>query len=297
MERLYELHLMRMKVTLELLERYGGISDLDRDFLESRGLIGATPLEIMDAEFVNIDFLHFLRQYFEFTEEECQRYFEICKVKDSKNIWGSYEVSNSRFIGNSKRVEDSQYVYNSNQVKNSQYIFSSVDVKNSSNLLLSRSVSNSNKVLNSELVKFSEQIQLSEDINWSKNIIYSKHINESSFIYKGEDVLNCHFCGFGTKITNCLFCIGIEGSSFKIFNKPIVSKDFYKIQEELTFMLQQENSQFITIDHTKIDMGRFIQKYRLDDIFIGLSSNFYGWISTLPNYDEEVFLSLFFKDK
>ena len=287
-----------MKITTNLLRKFGADENCIK-FMEKFYPDGAEPLEIVKDHKIPLEYLHFARKYFPFTNEEFLKYKELCNIdENSTNFWASSDVEHSQCVWRSKLVSDSGYIIDSNTVKNSQFVFNSVDVRDSSNLLLSRSVRKSEKIMNSQFIDYSEQVNFSENVHWSKYITYSQRISDSEFLYKCERVTNSYFCGFLKDCNTCLFCDGLEGADSYIFNKPVSRNDFERVMDELLFHLRNESIRFIEVDYkNSYERTRFKTKNRLDDIFNGLSSDFYGWISTLPNYEDNLFLSLFFKEK
>jgi hypothetical protein len=95
-----------------------------------------------------------------------------------------------------------------------------------------------------------------------------------------------------------MFCVGLEDKEYYIFNKPVSQKEYELIEDKLVALLEVENSTMIKVNSSKYTAEeRFKLNRRFDTVFEGLSKEFYGWIGTLPNYSDEVFVDLFFRDR
>ena len=287
-----------MKLTLELLSNYNA-NPLYVEYLNGIGLLGADLKEILQHEGVPIDFLHFLKKYLDFDEEEISIYNQICRVDEgSRNIWYSKDVKNSANLMRSSYVTDSSNVRDSEDVYNSRFVFNSTSIKDSKNISDSENVSDSDTVLKSRDVSMSEQVARSKSIDWCENVFWSARLRDCSFIYQSEDLDTSHFCGFVKNSDHCLFCSGIENKSYYIFNEEVTPQEFEEVLSTLLEMLNVESAPMIKVnDDGLIATERFTFSPRYDSIFDGLSKEFYGWIGTLPNYSDDKFLSLFFRDR
>lgn len=298
-EELAEFLLIRMKVTVELLERYNACAQ-GINFIKEKYPDGAEILEIAKDPNLPIEFAHFARKYFPLSEEEVEVYNQICRVVNSKKVLNSTGVYNSSYVFNSKEVVDSSNISDSSNIEDGTNINNSEWVRCSQEVWSSKFVNWSHKIIHSTNITNSWQVAHSSHVDWGHNILYSIGIKDSSFIYKSHDLTHCDFCGFMVGSSDCMFCCGLEGARHQIFNKEVSEEEYRRAYEELLFQLEVEISKFIIINESRSILKpteRFVYENRFDSIFNGLSDEFYGWISTLPNYNDEVFLNLFFRDQ
>ncbi len=288
---------MRMKVTMEMLEKYDSSLEWKR-FLKANFPDGAEALEIMNHSDITPEMLHFAARFFPLTKKELQRYQEICNVKNSKHCFSSEKVTNCIVVAESKYISDSEYVRESTNVKKSENIYGSCAIESSKDVRNSVMVEYSNTVVESNGVWHSARVCRSTSVLWSHDILDSSSIQESSYIYRSDNLNDCWFGGFMENCKHCLFCSDIEDKEFYIFNKQVSEEEFEKVKEDLIFNLMAENSEFIRINNEEHDPAqRFIINGRFDGVFEGLGPDFYGWISTIPQFDESVFFQLFLSDE
>ena len=289
-----------MKITTELLEKYNCDPEIIK-FVENNFPNGASPLEIMANGELPINFLHTMRLLFIDSPEEIKRYNELCGLIDCDRAINSEQVKNGKIVIRSSYVEDSSYVFDSTHIFNSHYIYNSSNINNCEEVNLANSIDNSNLIIKSTNVRDSYSICESDYINWSKNILFGRNINDSQFIYKSNDLVDCYFSGFLRDCKHCMFCSNLEGAEYYIFNKQVGRDTFETWKESLMFMLSDEDefSSFITVySDEKINVyKRYKYNLRFDNVFNGLSEDFYEWIGNLPNYNEQNFLNLFFRER
>lgn len=287
-----------MRITVDLLKQYNACKQ-GIDFMQANYPNGAEAIEIMQREDVPLEFLHFGRQYLDVSDEEIQLYKQICRIDDkSRYIWYSNDVNNSTGLMHAHHVNDSSFVRDSFQINNSNHIYNSNNIFNCDNVAHSSNIKNSNKVLESHEVAESNDVARSNLISWSSSILNSFLLEDCSFIYKSDNLKDCHFCGFMKNSKHCLFCTGLEDKEYYIFNHKVSQSTYEKYREELILQLQAETPSMIKVFNTKHTAEeRFELSVRFDNVFNGLSDAFYGWIGTLPNYSDEVFIDLFFKNR
>ena len=283
-----------MKVTKELLEKYQACKE-GLEFLDKFYPDGAEVLQIVKEHEISSEMLHFARRYFSLNEEELAKYFELCKVrKGCKYIWDSTKIENSSYIYNSNNVLNSKYVRGSLNIYDSTDIYESDNVQDCENIFNSKNVENSQLVMLSNDIEYSSNIFNSANISWSKMILHSSEIEESNYIYGSQFLQNCHFSGFLKHCNNCLFCYGLKDADTFIFNQPVTFNEFEYWKEKLIGILNLENEEFIQIKENVHDSERFSVNTKLNSLFNSLSKDFFGWISTVLNYNEDLFLDLFF---
>lgn len=287
-----------MKITVDLLKQYNACKQ-DIDFMQANYPNGAEAIEIMQREDVPLEFLHFGRQYLDVNDEEIQLYKQICRIDDkSRYIWYSNDVSNSTGLMHTHHVSNSSFVRDSFQINNSEHIYNSNNVFNCDDVAHSTNIKNSNKILESHDVAESKDVARSNLISWSSSILNSFLLEDCSFIYKSDNLKDCHFCGFMKNSKHCLFCTELEDEEYYIFNHKVSPSAYEKYREELLLQLQAETPSMINVFNTKYTAEeRFELSVRFDNVFNGLSDVFYGWIGTLPNYSDGVFIDLFFKNR
>lgn len=262
---------------------------------------GVEPLELMEKmPHLPLIFWHAARTCFIDTDEETEKYNKICENVECDRAINSDHVTNGEVVVRSSYVKDGSYVFDSTSVSNSHYVYFSSRVENCDEVKLSNDVSDCTFVMNSTNVRDSVEICESDFINWSKNIMFGRNINDSQFIYKSNDLVDCYFSGFLRNCKHCMFCSNLEDAEYYIFNKQVGRDTFETWKESLMFMLSDEDefSSFITVraDEKINAYRRYAYSLRFDSVFNGLSEDFYGWISNLPNYSDEKFLNLFFKE-
>ena len=286
-----------MKVTTELLEYYNAPEEYV-EFLKGKYPSGIEFTQLVDSGLATTELLHYIRQYCELTEEEFKLYESFCNIKNSDNIWYSQTVSNSKNLYSSEGVVNSNFVRNSSDVYDSTNIYNSSFIKNSEEVAHSTDIKNSYKVMESQSIDYSHDIARSNQIAWSNNILNSSHLDDCSFVYKGNDLVDCHFCGFVNNSRRCLFCTNIKDKEYYIFNKEVSPAEYEEFKEILISKTEDEKSGLILINQSKhLSEERFRLNRRFDSIFNGLSKEFYGWVGTAPNYSDDVFLNLFFRDR
>lgn len=287
-----------MRITVDLLKRYNACKQ-SIDFMQANYPNGAEAIEIMQRKDIPLHFLHFGRQYLDVNDEEIQLYKQICRIDDkSRYIWYSNDVSNSTGLMNAHYVNNSSFVRDSFQINNSNHIYNSNNVSNCNDIAHSTNIKDSNKILESHDIAESNDVARSNFISWSSAILNSLLLEDCSFIYKSDNLNDCHFCGFIKNSKHCLFCTELEDKEYYIFNHEVSPTVYEKYREELLLQLQAETPCMINVFSTKYTAEeRFELSTRFDTVFNGLSDAFYGWIGTLPNYSDEVFINLFFKNR
>ena len=287
-----------MRITVDLLKRYNACKQ-SIDFMQANYPNGAEAIEIMQRKDIPLHFLHFGRQYLDVNDKEIQLYKQICRIDDkSRYIWYSNDVSNSTGLMNAHHVNNSSFVRDSFQINNSNHIYNSNNISNCDDIAHSTNVKDSNKILESHDIAESNDVARSNFISWSSAILNSLLLEDCSFIYKSDNLNDCHFCGFIKNSKHCLFCTELEDKEYYIFNHEVSPTVYEKYREELLLQLQAETPCMINVFSTKYTAEeRFELSTRFDTVFNGLSDAFYGWIGTLPNYSDEVFINLFFKNR
>lgn len=286
-----------MKITRELLNKYDTCKK-GIDFIEKYYPDGAEALQIVAEHEVPLEMLHFARQHFDLNEEEIKKYYELCEVdENSTNIWSSSKIYNSKNVSSSKEVNESSFVYNSLDVYKSSDIYSSTNIEESSNILDGDNISSSERIISSKNIDFCTQIIGSEDIQWSENLLHSFHIEDSAYLYVCKNSINCYFGGFLEDCQNCLFCYGLKNKKNYIFNQQVSENEFEIWKEKLLFKLNREQNSIVEVNYNNHSGNRFTFYVSLFDIFKDISSDFFGWIGTIPYYVEPVFMNLFFGKK
>lgn len=287
-----------MRITVDLLKRYNACKQ-SIDFMQANYPNGAEAIEIMQRKDIPLHFLHFGRQYLDVSDEEIQLYKQICRIDDkSRYIWYSNDVSNSTGLMHAHHVSNSSFVRDSFQINNSKHIYNSNNISNCNDIAHSTNIKDSNKILESHDIAESNDVARSNFISWSSAILNSLLLEDCSFIYKSDNLKDCHFCGFIKNSKHCLFCTELEDKEYYIFNHEVSPTVYEKCREELLLQLQAETPCMINVFSTKYTAEeRFELSVRFDNVFNGLSEAFYGWIGTLPNYSDEVFINLFFKNR
>lgn len=283
-----------MKLTSELLFNYNAPDEFIAYF-DSTFKDGIELDEFLQKE-VPIKFLHFVVKYWKLTPAQQQLYLNKCNIQNSISIYNSINVLNSERVINSQNIANSTWIQNSDNVRDSSHIYNSLEINESNEIWRSKQVNNSNEIMSSHNITSSSQILQSENVTWSKIVDISSDVRESIAIYKSKNVENSFFCGFCENIANTLFCTNISNASYQLFNQPTNAVTFSRVLEELQSRLQNENFKFIYVDPSGYyPEQRYTASVRFDYMFNSLSPDFFGWIGTLPNFSEQVFLNLFFR--
>lgn len=245
------------------------------------------------------DFLHFIKKYINLEGQDLMEYKEVCNIKNSDIIWYSRNIRGSNIVTYSSDVKESNNVFSSSQVINSDWVFNSRVIAGSTDVAYSNDISSSEFIIKSSNVKDSSQVLSSTLINWSNHITNSTNIRDSSYIYCSDNISNSAMCGFIHNSRNCMFCFNKQGLEYCMFNQPVSPSVFEEVYETLLAKLEDENVQFITEGKGIVTNPEIKYNYsnRFDAIFNGLSEDFYGWVGTLPNYSEDVFLDLMFRNR
>ena len=255
---------------------------------------GVQLVELLKDPELQYEDLYFARHFFNFNSEELKIYNDRCNIVNSDHVLRSYDIENSAWIYNSNNIIKSTYVNNGETVTDSEEIVSSIDIMQSANIINSKNVRACARVADSEDIKTSRDVINSYHIGWGKAINSCSNLEESSFCYKCRDLKDCSFCGFVTNSKHCMFCNNISNAEYQIFNQQVTKEEFERINEMLWLQLSNENVTLIDIDDTKHIYSRFSYNYRFDRMFEQLSEDFYGWVGSLPQYNEQLFLLLFF---
>lgn len=279
-----------MKITSEMLERFGvqfNNGTKEKEFSET-----------IETELFPAELYHYIRKYYRLTEEEFNLYCKHCNIKDSENFWDSSCITNSKNLINSFDVTDSFFVRNSESVQQSKFVYNSDTVRESNDIVYSKYISRSQRVLESQDVTNSEDVARSNDIDWCSVILNSSRLKDCSYTYMSQDLVDCHFCGFMKNSRRCLFCVGLEGKEYYIFNEPVTPKEYEQIKEKMLSLLEEEQSTMIKVKPAKyLAEERYKLNRRFDSIIDGLSKEFFGWVGTLPNYSDNTYVDLFFRDR
>lgn len=278
-----------MKITPELLERFGIPCEDKEPILFTNAILSYNyPPNLF----------HYIREYYRLSEEEFELYCKVYKIEMCSNFWYSTHIKQSSNIYNSFNIYFSNFVRNSNDISVGSYIYNAQTIRSSTNIAYSTTISNSHRIIESQKIDDSEDVARSNNISWSKVILNSSQLKDCNYIYKSDNLVDCHFCGFTRNSRHCLFCVGLENKEYYIFNEPVSQLEYERTKEILLSKLEEEKSSMIRINENKYTAEeRFKLNKRFDSIFNGLSSSLYGWIGTLPNYSDDVFVDIFFRDR
>ena len=243
-----------------------------------------------------LDVLHYLRKWENLTEEEAAAYRKRCNIDElSEFVWDSTSVTNSRAVSDSSSISNSSFIWLSKLITDSENVYNSTDVEDSTDIYYSEGILKSNRIVKSKNIKYSDMILMSNTVEWSNNISYSSDVDYSKFVYKSNNVYECFFSGFLRNCNHCICCNNLVNKEFYVFNESVTPVEFMRVEEELNSKLALETSTFISVNKQIHRENRVKYDFRLDDIFDGLSEDFYGYIGTILNYNEADFLSIFFR--
>lgn len=287
-----------MKVTIEVLKQFNACKE-GIDFLQNNYPDGAEAMQIMQDGKAPIEMLHFAYQYFPVNHEEIQLYRSICEIdQDSKFCWYSNKIKNSRIITNSINVSDSKYVGYSHEIYESTEVLQSYAIRKSRDIYNAHNIRNSQLILSSDNITESIEIQNCSNVTWSRYIVNSTAIDDSAYIYNSSNISDCYCSGFLNNCHHCLFCSNLQNSDYYIFNEKVSPEIYNHWKELLLEQLNAENNHMIgTNIHKHLSTDRYIISNRFDCVFDGLSENFYGWVGTVTGVTDLKFLNLFFRDR
>lgn len=244
---------------------------------------GIEIIDLLDNPHVPIDILHWGAEKLPVSNEELQKYYKACGVKNSKEVYSS------------KNVVDSSWIYKSEEVYTSNYVNCSKEVVRSDNIRESRQIFDSKEVFNSDNVLKSENVSFGINIVDSFYILNSIDISSSSMIKEGSSLDECYLSWkikdckevfFSSFIENCkhlLFCSNLMDKRFQCFNNPIDKMDFYNIKRELLKMLNEERKNFSKLFN-----------YSKPTSIFKMSKKFCEWVKTLPGYDPFIMYQITF---
>lgn len=281
-----------MKVTNEILERFGLKLKDGIDSMEFYEFIlkyyGEYPINLF----------HYINNYYRLSEEEFCAYCAVLQIKDSDNFWNCAAIDNSKNLFNSSVVKDSSFIRDSSNIMDSTNIYNSVVVLDSKDVAHSNCVKRSRVVVESQDIDNSDNIARSNNISWSSVILNSHNLKDCSYTYMSQDLVDCHFCGFVGNSRHCLFCVGLNDKEYYIFNKPVSQTEYERVKEKLLSLLEEEKSEMIKVNESGYTAEeRYELNRRFDSIINGLTPDFFGWVGTLPNYSDNVYVDLFFRDR
>lgn len=282
-----------MKITRDLLVKLNACQQgID---LISKYPDGATLEELADDPDLTLEDCYFARHYFNFSDKELELYFKKCEIsRCGDHVLRSSKILLSDWIYNSTNVQKSQYVKHGENIISSRDVINSIDVTESNEIINSKKVLYSTLVADSDNISNSENVLNSSFINWSKVINSSFMLDDCSFVYKCRNTKDSLFCGFLQNANHCLFCNNISDAEYQIFNKPVEPNEFERVKELLQVQLSTEQVNLIDIDPKRHLEPRYSYNLRFDRMFERLSDQFYGWVGSLPQYDEQIFFLLFF---
>lgn len=282
-----------MKVTVELLTKLKACKhgfDLLKKYPN-----GATLIELSEDPDIELDDFYYARHYFLLNDEEMKIYNAKCHLEGcNEHVLRSSYVTKGLWIYNSTHIENCSYISNCENVVNSVEIVNSIDITDSKNVINSKIIKYSTNVADSDNIFNSENVLNSSYINWSKCINSSLLLDECQFCYKSRDCKDCYFCGFVEGGRHCIFCNNLSNAEYQIFNQPVTPAEFERVKEILLFQLQSENVDLMNIEPKRHLNSRFSYDLRFDRMFEQLSDTFYGWVGQLPQFNEQIFLLLFF---
>lgn len=285
-----------MKVTKEVLLKYGASKEYF-DELERLGVEGSEFIQFLDSV-PSKPFVHFLKRFVDLSEEEEAKYWEYMDVTDSTHIYESENISHSAMVSASEDISGCNWVCESKNIADSQYIYFSEKVQSSRNIVNCNNITHCDEVYHSFNIENSNNISQSKDCHWSNNIFQCENIDDSMFIYMSNNCDASAFLGFCEDTSNSMFSTGLKGARWMIFNEEVAPAQFLRYFDALTQRLELETTHIYKIHEAEgFDVARRYEiKFRPDVIFEGLSADFFGWISKLPGYSDEKFLSLFLTD-
>ena len=283
-----------MKITSNLLLNYSAPDDLI-EYFDQNYPDGEEIVTIFQNE-SKLQLLHFIIKFFHVSNEVRALYNQKCNIQGGIHIYNSKNINNSHYIVNSQNIQNSEMIQNSFDIYGSKFIYYSSHVKGSTDVWESRDVTTSQRIILSDDVVDSDNVLSSRHISWSSVINNCNNVDSSKAIYKSNNMLDSYFCGFCNNLSNSMFCVNHYDKNYQIFNKDVDILTFQRIYDQLLFKLQLEDFNFIKVNASGYRAeDRYKTSVRFDYMFDCLSADFYGWISTLPNYSEDLFMSLFFK--
>lgn len=284
-----------MIVTLEDLQKYDGCGP-GIEWVKAHHMENHELIDFINHPDIPIHYLHYGRQYFRANGEELAAYFKRCNVDEqSRHIYGSTDIKCSSRVVDSNDVSESRMVRYSTHVDYSNYIYNSKDILHSNHVVGSEDVKDSNFIFDSQYVTMSENIVQCKAVDYAKLLMYCEDMMNCAYLVKSAHCEDCMFGNFLTDCKNCLFCSGLTEKEFYIFNTEVTAAQFYSVRAALDEFLATEDNNFVTVAPKDYTSNRYSYSMRFDSIYEGLTPNFYGWVGTIPQFNEDVFLNVFFK--
>ena len=242
-------------------------------------------IDIIRDKHIPKEMLHWGRTKLTHSPEELEAYAQACNIINTECYWYSQDVHDSNYIVKSRQITKSIGVFGSNEVTNSHDIADSESVLDSVQIFGSSMIDDSKKVFKGQNITRSINICNSTMVVDSKNVIDSCGVFDSSEIIRCLNVSNSHFCQNCKEIKHCMFCDGIEDVEYYLFNKP-VDKKYYELFEKQYLKYLTENLDFVREWPENISTTvSVIPTRKFDDWFYPISSRFWKWARTLPNFD------------
>ena len=268
--------------------------------LDTSNFISQLSTEVDDEVLIRINSYYMLS----FNDEEAdaiqKEIRERFGIKNSTDIYRSSRITNCSHISSCDNIQDSNYVFDSFDVTDSSFIYKSDDIHRSIEIWDSFTIQDSRYIFSSDHIENSKAIAHCANIKDGLNLQETYRAVNAKFCFESSDLIDCSFCTQSYDLTNAMFCTEVSNLDFAIFNQKISSQEYEAIHEDLEFRLLMENSpSFYTVKRQILSIpdARYQLNYGPGAVFSGLSKNFFGWIGTLPNYSEELFLKIFFPSK
>lgn len=281
-----------MKISIEEFKKFGIEDPIIKEF-EGAALSDA----IISGKF-DYNLLYKIDEFFKLNTLERDLYNAAIGIVNSKATRYSSFIENSERIYHSSHITNSSFVKKSTEVIGSRDIFESHKVIDSENILKGLNITHSVGIVGSEDVFDSRDIIHSQYIVRADRVIGSTNVEDSIGVSYGTNVSQSIGIVLGSELKNCIFCYGLNSKEYHIFNKPVAPEDFVEIFQELKFRLKdfmkaRENALVIlSQDEWNKNQVSFHYKTNLSAIFDKMSEDLYGFIGTLPNYNEDLFLQM-----
>lgn len=273
-----------MLITAELLKKHkaseSAIKYIGRFYPD-----GVEMIDVIKDKRIPKEMLHWGREYLTHSEEDLQAYAQVCNIINTEGFWYSQDVSDSRYIIKSKKVNNSVGVFGSTEVTNSHDVVDSEDILDSKQIFGSSMTDESEKIFKSSNITRGINICNSTMVADSKNIIDSSNVFDSSEIIRCVNTSNSYFCQDCKNIKHCMFCEGLDGAEYYLFNEPIEQKYFELFEKQYLKYLTEKLDFIREWPEEILAAVSVVPTRKFDDWYYPISSRFWKWVRTLPNFD------------
>lgn len=203
--------------------------------------------------------------------DSCEQMIDSSKCKNSSFVYNSQNIIDGKYVSDSSKCEDIQHIYQSKMCKHSSHIVGSVSCNNSHNIINSYYIESSSDILN------------------------SKGLNQCGQLQYCTNCDNTYFSRDCENVAHSFFCKGIKDADYMIFNKPY-SPTFFDAFLESYKSFEPQLAYVDSWPQDTIVMNPHSILTTINPLVYcaPLTSDFWDWLDTLPNYSKEILYQITF---